>query len=394
MSETSVREIHGDEMLEIMYALTSYAFHSSPPFRDKAEHHETLKGRKDATYFALYEGGTAVSCAAGAAMTQNVRGTLFGMGGVWGVATDPPVRRKGYSKRVLARLLAAFREAGRPLSCLHPFRESFYERLGYVTFPQPRTAKLSPSALWPLVGQELGGEVERTLIGDGLDTYRHYTRKMQRRVHGMALHDRADKSLAQRNNVWLAQARVGGELVGVMMYALKGERPTEFNMRVFRFYYDTSQAKYLLLEWIARHIDQINGIEITLPPFELPETWLTELEVSTETPWRTPMGRVVDVARIGGMHSGPGRFSARVTDPLCPWNDGWWRFKTAEGVLQVGEAAKAECELTIQALAALIYGTHDPGDFTIRGWGNPSPQVQEVMRGMFPPRLPYLHEFF
>ena len=394
MTKTIVREIHGDEMLEIMFALTFYAFHSSPPFRDKAEFHETLKGRKDAIYFALYKGDTPVSCAAGAALTQNVRGALFDMGGVWGVATDPPARRKGFSKRVLARLLAGFREAGRPLSCLYPFRESFYERLGYVTFPQPRTAKLAPSALWPLLGRDLGGEVELTLISDGLDTYRHYTRKVQQRVHGMALFDHMEKSLAQRNNVWLAQATVGGNLVGVMMYDLKGERPTEFNMRVSRFYYDTSQARYLLLEWIARHIDQIESLEIRLPPFELPETWLADLKVSTETPWRTPMGRVVDVSQIGGMQIGPGRFSAQVTDPLCPWNEGMWRFETAEGVLQVGKATTAECELNIQALAALIYGTHDPGDFAIRGWGNPSPQVQAAMRRMFPPRSPYLHELF
>jgi hypothetical protein len=54
----------------------------------------------------------------------------------------------------------------------------------------------------------------------------------------------------------------------------------------------------------------------------------------------------------------------------------------------------ADCNLTIQALAALVYGTHDPEDFAIRGWGNPSPEVQAVMREMFPPMQPHLHEYF
>lgn len=63
-------------------------------------------------------------------------------------------------------------------------------------------------------------------------------------------------------------------------------------------------------------------------------------------------------------------------------------------MLEVRPTDETDCDLSIQALAALIYGTHDSGDFAIRGWGNPSPQEQEAMRTMFPPMVPYLHEFF
>jgi hypothetical protein len=45
-------------------------------------------------------------------------------------------------------------------------------------------------------------------------------------------------------------------------------------------------------------------------------------------------------------------------------------------------------------LTALVYGTHDPDDFAIRGWGDPSPAVQAAMRGVFPPLVPHLHERF
>ena len=75
---------------------------------------------------------------------------------------------KAAADPVLARLLASIREDGRPLSCLYPFRESFYERLGYVTFPLPRTAKLTPSALLPLLKEDLGGEIEFCVGGQPL----------------------------------------------------------------------------------------------------------------------------------------------------------------------------------------------------------------------------------
>jgi predicted acetyltransferase len=327
-------------------------------------------------------------------MTQNVRGTLYGMGGIWGVGTAPAARRRGYSRRTLARVLAAARERGTALSGLYPFRESFYERLGYVTFPQPCKVSFDPAALLPLMQQDLGGRVERLAVDEGFDVYQVYLEKMREGTHGMALFDHVDRERVQRANVWLALAWFDGELVGGMEYALKGTRPTEYTMHVYRFSAHTSVGKYLLLQWIARHIDQAERVEMTLPPFELPETWLADLNVVPEPVFRAPMGRVLDVAKIGGMETGPGRFSARISDPLCPWNEGMWAFETLDGLLQVAEAHEANCQLTIQALTALIYGTHDPSDFPIRGWGDPSPELQAVMHKIFPPRQPHMHEFF
>jgi predicted acetyltransferase len=106
------------------------------------------------------------------------------------------------------------------------------------------------------------------------------------------------------------------------------------------------------------------------------------------------MGRVVDVAQIGGMRTGPGRLTMRVSDPLCPWNEGAWRLETVDGRLQVQSSRAADCALRIQGLSALVYGTHDPGDFAVRGWGDPSSEMLTVLRTMFPRRLPYLHEVF
>jgi len=378
----------------VMYALTAYAFHPSPPLTNKAEWQEVVRQRQQVTYMALFEDGRPVATAASSTLTQQVRGALFGAGGIWGVATAPGARRKGYSRRTLTELLSTLREAGQAVTCLYPFRESFYERLGYVTFALPLIARLTPSALRPLVEKDLGGQVDVVLIGDGFETYRDYLHRLRNRTHGMALFDHGDTHRAQRNNLWQACARVDGELVGVMLYELRGEEISRFDLRASRFYYDTSQGKYLLLQWLARHVDQAYRIEMWLPPFERPETWLADIEVKLESQVRAPMGRVLDVARIGGMQTGPGHFTASLSDPLCPWNEGNWLFETREGALHVSPSTTADCALTIQALSALVYGTHPPGDFAIRGWGSPSLAVQAVLQAMFPPLTPYLHEYF
>ena len=394
MTNTTIRQLHGDELVETMYRLNTYAFRASPPLPDKAELQEVLTHRQGFVYYALLEDDIPVAGAASGAMTQQVRGALFGVGGIWAVATLPVARRKGYSRAVMTRLLAAVRDAGQPLSCLYPFRESFYERLGYVAFPLARTARLTPLALLPLLDQDLGGQMDLMLIGDGYDIYRDYLHALRQRTHGMALFDHPDRFSAQRNPFWLALARVDGQVVGLMLYDLKGQAIADFTLRALRFYYDTGQGKYLLLQWLARHADQASRVEISLPPFELPETWLADIKVTTESVIPGPMGRVVDVAKLDGMHTGPGHFAARVTDPLCPWNETTWQFETVDGLLRISAAVRADCDLSIQALAALVYGTHDPGDFAIRGWGNPTPELQLAMRAVFPPMVPHLHEHF
>lgn len=395
MTDLIIRQMHGDEILGAMYWLPAYAFSATPPLPDRAEREEILKGRQGVTYYGAYEDGKVVSVAASSQMTQQVRGTLLPMGGIWGVATHPAARRKGYSKAALAALLGHLHENGTPLSGLYPFRESFYERLGYVTFPLTRIVNIQPHNLLQVLDLNLPGSIKMDLIADCYDTYRDFLFKMQKRTHGMAIFDYSNLVNVQRTNAqWLAQAYNENDLVGVLLYDLKGDEVTKFKLRAIRFYYSSVEGRYLLLSWLAKHIDQASEIEIWLAPDECPETWLADLKVKSETAERAAMGRALDVSLLSGMQTGPGEFTARVYDPLCPWNEGVWRFESIDGRLQVEVASRADCELSIHAVTALIYGTHDPAVFSLRGWGQPPAKVQAAMRSMFPAKAPYIHEYF
>jgi predicted acetyltransferase len=381
-------------MVDVLYQLNTYAFYPSPPLKDEEEWKEKVSRFKGITVFGLFEDERPVACVASASMLQRVRDKTFEMGGIWGVATQPSARRKGYCKRLMVKLLKTLHEQNFPLTCLYPFRESFYQRLGYINFPQARRYSLDPASLGPLLKIDLPGEVERMLISEGYQLYRDYLKQYQQRVHGLAYFKLPNRAVVDENKSWLAVARVDGEPVGVMLYSMKGEQVTRFKLQATRFYCHTSEGKYLLLNWIARHVDQAETAEIWLPPFEHPETWLADLDVAVEAFPMTPMGRVLDVAGVGGMETGNGVFSARISDPTCPWNEGIWQFDGRSGSLDVSPAPQADCNLTIQALSALVYGAHEPADFPLRGWGNPSPALQTRMREIFPPKLPYIHEFF
>jgi predicted acetyltransferase len=394
MSGVEIRQVQADEVGEVIYWLTGYSLNPSPPLPDKEERQDILRHRRGVTYLALFEDNEPAACVASTQMTQHVRAKQYGMGGVWAVATHPAARRKGYSKRLLAELMATMQREGQPLSGLYPFRESFYERLGYTTFPLGRKAIFNSITLAPLLDWDLEGEVEMASFGQGYKAYRDYSRKLLECTHGMAVIELEDEPDRLSDNYWLALARVGGETVGLMQYQLQGEQVTRYKLRAIRFYYHDVRGRYLLLNWIARHIDQAETVELWLPAFERPETWLADMAVRVESLTRAPMGRVVDVAGIGGMQVGEGSFAFKLSDPQCPWNEGVWRFESIDGDLKVSAANNAECAMSIQGLSALVYGTHDPGDFRWRGWGDPTKEVQATMRTMFPPRSPYIHEFF
>ena len=163
-----------------------------------------------------------------------------------------------------------------------------------------------------------------------------------------------------------------GEVVGLMVYNLKGDEMMNYDLRAVRFYYRTSQGKYLLLAWLARHIDQAGKVEMWLPSYEQPNTWLHDIRPKLEPVFVAPMGRVLDVAKLGGMQTGPGSFRAQISDPDCPWNNGVWKFDGDSGTLEVAPAQQADFDLSIQGISALVYGVNDPGDFSYPRLGRPA----------------------
>ena len=386
MPQVRIERLHGEEALNPIFPLLTYAFWNTPPLPSTEDREQTLSYMESAAASVLFEDGVAVACSVSSPMEQNVRGRLMLSNGVWGVAAHPSARRRGYARQTMLHLMAADRENGRALSLLYAFRESFYERLGYAMFPQPRQASFSPANLAPLLRREMNGRVVLLTTSDGHASYNAYLRQRQQHMHGMGLFQVDSRAPRQGQENWLALAQSHGDTIGVMTYNIKSNQ----DLTVHSFFYDNSLGKYLLLEWLARHVDQVQTIRMTLAPFEHPETWLADLDMSLSS-LEPPLGRVLDVTGLEGLPVGPGEFSARIVDPQCPWNEGIYRFESVDGALHITSAEHADCELRINALAALIYGTHDPGDFAFRGWGEPSAATQAAMLSMFPRALPYLH---
>ena len=193
MPDIIIRQVEGQEMLDIMYQLDNYAFRPTPPFPNREEWEGRIKAHVGTKYFAVFENGEGVAITACPIMTQNARGKIYPMVGFAEVSTHPKARRKGYIRELFRYVYNEFKNEGYVLSALYPFRESFYERLGYVTFPQSRQALFNARDLHPLFKMDLDGEGELSLIGEAYDVYLDFVRKMQSKVHGMGLFADAQK---------------------------------------------------------------------------------------------------------------------------------------------------------------------------------------------------------
>ncbi|MFI9641197.1 enhanced intracellular survival protein Eis [Micromonospora sp. NPDC051925] len=392
-----IRRLAAEERLTTSFPLQAYAFEASPPTRDRVEaFHRYLPYNKGNRTLVVEEGGETQATASAVPMRQNLRGAVLPMAGVAGVATHPLARRQGYVRALLRQLLDEMRDSGHPVSALYPFRASFYERFGYVGLPRARTARFSPADLAPLLRIELPGTVRWERIGVGYARYRSFTERCLRERHGFAIFpDFRDVGLRDRDDRWLITATVDGSVLGALTYRIDdhGGELVGDDLLVADPY-----ARALLLQFLARHVDQVERISLQVPADELPELWLTDLAVHVEArvarpSSAAPMARLLSVDALAGLPAGPGRVRMELVGDR--WLGGTHLLDGTTGRLELTSGGPApEVTLTAAGLSALAYGVLDPVEVHIRGLGEVGPEAAAELRRLFPRALPYLFADF
>lgn len=386
-----IRHLPFDESVKILRFLSSYAFTPTPPMPDPEEFTEKMRKQPGLECYTVFEDDQplAIACSP-SPMTENIRGALFKMAGIANVATHPVGRRKGYVRALLRHIYRIFKEDGVAVSCLYPFQEAFYQRLGYITFPQTKRITFPPEKLRATLKLNLPGKVELLSMRDGYRVYQSYLKKLQKRTHGMATWDIPQDEALKDRTTWLAVAKQNDDVVGILQYRLSGKMMQQ-DMTAYDFFFSNALGKYLLLNWIARHIDQAASVILPLKPDQFGETLFTDLQPDIERFFVAPMGRVIDIRALENLPVGEGHIKVEITDADCDWNNGTWQLTSNNGSLTIVPAEGPDSHLTIQGLSALVYGVQDPEEFAYQGWGDPNEEQQSTLRSMFPPAIPFIH---
>ncbi|NES15771.1 MULTISPECIES: enhanced intracellular survival protein Eis [Micromonospora] len=397
-----IRRLAAEERLTTTFPLQAYAFEASPMAPSRVdEFREYLPYNAGNRTLVAEEDGGVTAAASAIPMRQNLRGSVLPMAGVAGVATHPLARRRGHVRNLLHRLLDEMRDEGHALTALYPFRASFYERFGYVGLPRRRTATFSPADLAPLLRADLPGEVTWQRIGAGYPTWCGYTERCLRERHGFAIFpDFRAVAQRDRDDRWLLTAVRDGATVGAVTYRIDDHGGTLLADDLLA---EDPYARASLLQFFARHVDQVDRISVQLPADELPELWLTDLAVHVEARVSrpgspAPMARLLSLDALADLPTGPGRVRVELVGDR--WLAGSHLLDGATGKLEVlaGDSAAVgsvpTATLTAAGLSALAYGVLGPDDVVIRGLGEVPADAAVELRRIFPRELPYLFADF
>ncbi|TNH23797.1 GNAT family N-acetyltransferase [Micromonospora orduensis] len=395
----TIRRVTADDRLTTSFPLAAYAFESSPLAATRVEQfRDYLPYHQGNTTLAVEENGETLAAVSAIPMRQNLRGTVLPMAGVAGVATHPLARRQGHVRTLLHRLLDEMRDEGHALSALYPFRPSFYARFGYVGLPKPRTVTFTPADLGSLLRAELPGEMGWERIATGYPVWRAFTERCLAQRHGFAVFpDYRDAGLRDRDEHWLLTARVDGVVTGAVTYRIDEHGGTLHGNELLA---TDPLARALLLQFFARHVDQVERVTVQVPPDELPELWLTDLDVHVEArvgrPGSSaPMARLLSLDALRGLPAGSGRVRVELTGDR--WLAGTHLLDGTTGALEVvdGDGGRAPtATLTAAGLSALAYGVLDPAELPWRGLGDVPADAAAELRGIFPRAVPYLFADF
>jgi predicted N-acetyltransferase YhbS len=394
-----IRRLANEERPTTSWRVQSYAFEPSPMQPDEtARFHDFLPYLADNVTLVAQDGDETLAAVSAIPMRQNVRGVVHPMAGISGVASHPLARRQGHVRTLLTQLLGELRDEGYVTSSLYPFRPSFYARFGYAALPQSRTVGFSPADLGEWLRADLPGQLRLQRIRDGYDSYRGFTERLMASRHGFCvLPDRRAVQLRDDDKRWLVSAVHDGEVIGAVTYRIDDHGGT---LRADDLLAAGPLGRALLLQFFARHVDQVARISAIVAPDETPELWATDFATHTEStvafPGRVaPMARLLTLDGLHGMPVGPGRVRVEIVDD--PFLTGGHLLDGGDGQLLVSRAEHPTvptATLTAAGISALVYGVLDPDELPLRGLGTVPPPAAAQLRSLFPRTAPHLFATF
>lgn len=390
-----IRQVPSSDPANLL--LANYAFVSTPKKQDEDKNERYLRQRSDDKIFFSYLEDEPVARVGIIPMTQNVRGKVMPMGGISGVCSMPAARRGGHIRALMNHSIEVMHADGQPVSTLYPFKTSYYEKFGYAGWQVPMWARIAPAALAPYLKLAKHGIVKQRLSGDAKDELYAFLQSTQQRVHGMSCQPRVRFDNGVENHpTWFASVHEGDEITGGINYKLDLDKEI---MEVHAAFWSTINSKLNVLDFMARHVDQVKEIRMPLLPGEQPHLWVNDdwritLRSDEDYSWGAPMGRIVTIAGLNGIPVGDAEATISVTDAPAPWNTGTWTLSGRNGELSVTEGGTSGGDVSITGLSSMVFSGLEPLTLAHRGWGSVNDETADALRALFPTIVPHLHELF
>ncbi|NHJ47309.1 MAG: GNAT family N-acetyltransferase [Asgard group archaeon] len=352
-------------------------------------------------YYCTEEDGIVTAILRMIPFQQFVRSKKLSMGGIAMVASDPLYRRKGHIRELMNFSIKKMEDENFAVSCLYPFKDTFYGNFGYVNANPFVRMKFNPKFLCRWKKLPKGYSIKRVSHAEGYDTFKEIHTKKMAEIHGgVERSAKRWKEYEQGSGNVIIAYNSKNKAEGIMKIHSKGFS-TGFSwcddgkINVAGFFCLTANARRSLYNYLFKYSDQI--IEISMPIYTheselypwLQGYYMTELQA--ENIWQA---RIVNVKETIEDMKAPvdGEITFQVTDDLCVKNNQTYQLISKNGKFSVKELGKekANIEFTIEGLTALVYGILSTEEIEVFDWLKKITQKEKIVLDKWFPKCPPL----
>jgi predicted acetyltransferase len=364
-----IRAITDEERKEF-YKISQYAFMD---WVEKDVTEQKLRWMVNDQCLAVWDKGEMVSSLVNLPLKQNVRGSIKQLSGIGNVATYPECRDKGYIRALFKEAYRDMKNRGQSVSMLQPFKESFYNKVGYVSTNRELKIKFNVSGLQhylDFIGKDW--QIERRTDEKSQKLFMEYTSRQALNHHGMVIYDELQEGWVKgiyEDNLFIF-IRYKGEIKAACRYVKKNETIT-----IKEIYWSSLESRKVIFSYFARHRNQVWIIEMYVPMGVNFFSWFYDMRNMyefkvCEGPW---MVRIVDVLEAfdGLKLKGSGKMVWQVKDDMCAWNNGTYLFEVKAGAssfTRLDSAGKYDLIGDIKGFSSLLYGGLSLAETLDRGW--------------------------
>lgn len=317
-------------------------------------------------------------------------------GAIFGVASDPAMRGRGFAGALLTRCLRIMHERGQFLSSLWPFDFRYYRGYGWEWTGETRHYAV-PLELIPSTPE--ADRVEG-VYEDAIPCLNSIYERMAARYHGMLVRspkrweDLTGMAGGRRRAVYVYRRDNDEEGYMILRY---GEKEDE--LHADELIALTRRAYAGLLGVARRHAMTAKKLLYSAPMDDPLRAILNHWDVETRIE-PSGMGRVVDakaaLEAIRPPEDARGEAVVSIADGRAPWNEGTWRIVAEGGRVEAARTNRVPgVALDIQALTQAYWGT--PSLEELRRWERVEPRDESqfaLLARILPSAPAWLHDDF
>ena len=324
------------------------------------------------------------------------------MAGIGMVSSAPEFRRQGFVHSMILKILEDLNSKGYATSTLYPFKDVFYGSLGYIKMPPAQMLEINPRNL-EHIERPQGYTVKREQGEDAVKAWKQLHEQMVQQTHGAVERGEIrwkEKTANIKSKIVIAR-NSQNDPEGFMFYSIKGYGEGHSwaetgEISIIEALWSTLEARDALFSYLYGHADQTIKVKIMITPQRDDYYhWESNIHTLKISGFIVSMARIINVEESfnGLLAKQEGETLIDVTDANCKWNNGIYKFKENNGVLNVKKVDETcSASLTIEGLTSLLYGTLNQDQMKRLGWLTgelPSELVQ-----WFPKDAPWLSEDF